>query len=288
MTTASTPRRFLCALFFAGVMISPSAPQAAIGAAFTYQGRVAQSVTTVTGTLDFQFELYDALSGGNSVGGPVSLAGVTCTDGLFTVPLDFGAAAFAGGQRWPEIRVSPAFPGTPYTILTPRQELTPDPYAIFATAALNATTADHALTADDATNATNATNAANASNAELLDGIDSTGFALVGHAHPAGAITGVPATAVPFGGVSGIVGDPPKFSDDSVSSQFNVQPILSYADTEILTQRSTPSFSLGEIIHVHAWTDAGDYRYLGTRMLHERHAAKKISRTYLKENRCSA
>jgi hypothetical protein len=53
----------------------------------------------------------------------------------------------------------------------------------------------------------------------------------------------------------------------ATSSLFNIQPIVSYADTEIVTRRSTPSFSLSQSVHVHAWTDAGDYRYLGTRVL---------------------
>jgi hypothetical protein len=51
------------------------------------------------------------------------------------------------------------------------------------------------------------------------------------------------------------------------SSRFNVQPILDYTDTEIVTRRVTPSFAPGDSVHVHAWTDAGVYRYLGTRWL---------------------
>ncbi len=87
--------------------------------------------------------------------------------------------------------------------------------------------------------------------------------------------------------INGLDGDPPVlvnmdrvYADESrarvvftnsanygASSLFNIQPIVSYADTQIVTQRNTPSFSLGETVHVHAWTDAGDYRYLGTRLL---------------------
>jgi hypothetical protein len=43
--------------------------------------------------------------GGASVGGPLALPGVITSDGLFTVPLDFGAGAFQGDRRWLEIRV---------------------------------------------------------------------------------------------------------------------------------------------------------------------------------------
>ncbi len=51
------------------------------------------------------------------------------------------------------------------------------------------------------------------------------------------------------------------------STQFNVQPIESYADTQVVTRRVIPSFSLGQTVHVHAWSDAGVYQYLGTRLL---------------------
>ncbi len=155
---------------------------AAVGTAFTYQGRIAESGTAVTGVVDLEFELYDDPTSGSSVGGPIALSDVNCSDGLFTVTLDFGAAPFNGQQLWMEIRVSSDYPTDPYTVLTPRQELTPDPYAIFAT---------------------NAANASYAEDSNLLDGIDSTGFALVGHTHAAGTITGVADGLVVYGSGGG-------------------------------------------------------------------------------------
>lgn len=53
----------------------------------------------------------------------------------------------------------------------------------------------------------------------------------------------------------------------AASTLFNVQPILSYTDTQLVTQRVIPSFLAGQTVHVHAWTDAGAYHYLGTRTL---------------------
>ncbi len=53
----------------------------------------------------------------------------------------------------------------------------------------------------------------------------------------------------------------------NASSIFNVQPILRYSDTELVTRRNTPSFQIGQTVYVHAWSDAGVYQYLGTRVL---------------------
>jgi len=52
---------------------------------------------------------------------------------LFSVPLDFGDY-FRGDALWLEIEVAPYKSGT-YTRLSPRQELTPAPYAMYATTA---------------------------------------------------------------------------------------------------------------------------------------------------------
>ena len=56
-------------------------------------------------------------------------------NGLFTVDLDFGADAFTGQARWLEVEArTPAWDGVgaepPFVMLTPRQGLTPAPYAL--------------------------------------------------------------------------------------------------------------------------------------------------------------
>src|SRR5882672_7497602 len=60
------------------------------GTAFTYQGRLSSGANPATGIYDFQFELYDAASAGGPVGLAVTNTAVGVTNGLFSVPLDFG------------------------------------------------------------------------------------------------------------------------------------------------------------------------------------------------------
>ena len=115
---------------------SLSAGAASVGTAFTYQGQLTKGGSAYTGSCDFQFSLYDALSGGTQVGSTDTQTGVTVTNGLFTVQLDFGASAFTGSARWLEIKVQ-CVGDSGYTTLTPRQPLTPAPYALFASAATN-------------------------------------------------------------------------------------------------------------------------------------------------------
>ncbi len=108
--------------------------------AFAYQGRLTDTGTPQS-TYQMRFELYDALTGGNQVGATMTNPSVAVTQGLFTVQLDFGAAAFDGTNRFLEIAVK-RNAGDPFTILIPRQQLASSPYSIRA---LGAGQADVAL-----------------------------------------------------------------------------------------------------------------------------------------------
>ena len=110
----------------------PQAALAAVGTAFTYQGRLTDAGSPANGAYDFEFRLYDAASGGSQVGSTVPLADVTVSNGLFTVQLDFGAAAFQRDARWLEIGVRPGAGSDACTTLSPRQALTAAPYALHA------------------------------------------------------------------------------------------------------------------------------------------------------------
>ena len=104
---------------------------------FTYQGKLSEAGTPANGSYDFEFALYDGLTGGTAQGLPVQRLNVTVTNGIFTVQLDFGNQ-FNGANRFLDISVKTAGSAA-FTPLTPRQEVTSNPYAIKS---LNASTAD--------------------------------------------------------------------------------------------------------------------------------------------------
>jgi len=115
------------------VWLAGSASAAEMGTAITYQGRLIDANTTADGLYDFAFKLYDTNVGGSKAANDVNVADVDVIDGYFTVELDFNSpSAFNGEARWLEIGVRPGEMNDPnaYTTLSPRQEITPTPYAL--------------------------------------------------------------------------------------------------------------------------------------------------------------
>jgi hypothetical protein len=100
--------------------------------AFTYQGRLDSGGSPANGTYDLRFTLYDEAGGGVQRGGPFTNGAIVVSAGLFTVTLNFGADVFNGAPRWLELAVRTNGSG-PFSILNPRQLLTPTPYAVAAT-----------------------------------------------------------------------------------------------------------------------------------------------------------
>src|SRR5712691_3235617 len=75
---------------------------------FTYQGKLADTGSPAIAQYDFQFTLFDtpSVETGTLEGGPVAVANVTVTAGIFTVQIDCGAGVFpAAGNRFLEIAV---------------------------------------------------------------------------------------------------------------------------------------------------------------------------------------
>jgi len=113
------------------VMFLQPATLLAQGTAFTYQGRLETNGMPVNGTVGLRPTLWDASTGGNLIAGnsPSDFL-ATVTNGLFTATLNFGGAAFNGQPRWLQWEVNPG--SGPFTTLSPRQPVTPTPYAMIA------------------------------------------------------------------------------------------------------------------------------------------------------------
>src|ERR1035437_355680 len=95
---------------------------------FTYQGSLKDGASPANGSYDFEFVLYDALTGGSQDGATLSRPGVVVTNGIFAVRLDFGNQ-FPGSARFFETHVR--LTGQPgFTPLTPRQSVSSAPYNV--------------------------------------------------------------------------------------------------------------------------------------------------------------
>ncbi len=106
------------------------------GTAITYQGRLSDGSVPANGNYDLTFSLFAANAGGVAIVGPVTNSSTAVSNGLFTAMIDFGPGVFTGGSNWMEIGVR-TNGAIPFGILAPRQQLTPEPYAIFANTASN-------------------------------------------------------------------------------------------------------------------------------------------------------
>ena len=104
------------------------------GTAFTYQGQLQNNGSPASGTYNLTFSLFNTNTSGVPIAGPVTNNAVGVTNGLFTVLIDFGPGVFTGATNWLQIGVA-TNGATSFTTLTPRQQLTPTPYAIYAESA---------------------------------------------------------------------------------------------------------------------------------------------------------
>ena len=119
-----------------------SSPARAQGTAFTYNGRLNDAGSPASGIYDLQFAVCDAVTNGNYIG-VVTNSATGVTNGLFITTIDFGAGIFTGSNYWLEVAAR-TNGGGGFTTLSPRQPITPTPYAIYSANAANATTAGSA------------------------------------------------------------------------------------------------------------------------------------------------
>jgi len=124
----------------------------------SYQGRLTEAGNPATGTYQMQFRLFDTPDVGTGTvrGTVINLPDVAVMDGEFNALLDFGAAAFDGTPRYLEISVKPAAAPDALRTLTPRQAITPVPYALRS---LGANTSAEGVASDGGGNVAIGTNA---------------------------------------------------------------------------------------------------------------------------------
>lgn len=141
---------------------------AQVSTAFTYQGRLEQDGSPVTGAKDLEFRLFEDSVGPVQIGATLCVDDVQLDEGEFSVRLDFGDQFSAGRSLFLQIATRddgsvPCSAGPAFVVMLPRQEVTVAPFAGYA---LNARVAESALNADNSVtlggqNATFYRNAAN-------------------------------------------------------------------------------------------------------------------------------
>ena len=132
-TTASTPTPVQTRAVVRDALGSGALGSAALGSAFTYQGVLTQDDLPAVGAFDLRFTLYAAAAEGSPIAGPIEVGDVLVSEGAFGVEVDFGdPALFDGTPLWLEVGIRPGDDGGAYTVLDPRQSLTPAPYALYA------------------------------------------------------------------------------------------------------------------------------------------------------------
>jgi hypothetical protein len=102
------------------------------GTAFAFQGRLFDAGAPANGKYDLRLNLYDGITGGALVAGPVTNSAVVVSNGLFSTVIDFGAGIFTGPRRFLEVGARSNTVAVGFTVITPRQELLPFPYGVTA------------------------------------------------------------------------------------------------------------------------------------------------------------
>jgi hypothetical protein len=120
----------------ASVILFAAHPARAQGTAFTYNGRLNDTGGPANGLYDISFGVFAVNAGGIPLTALITNSATPVSNGLFTARLDFGGGIFTGPDRWLELAVRTNGIGG-FTILLPRQELAPSPYAIMANTASN-------------------------------------------------------------------------------------------------------------------------------------------------------
>src|ERR1035441_7547642 len=107
---------------------------------FTYQGVLIVGTNAANGHYDFRCAIYDAVTNGSLVGTVVTNTATAVANGYFDVWIWPDDLVFQGEARWLEMAVR-TNGGGGFVTLTPRQQITPAPYALYAPSAGTAASA---------------------------------------------------------------------------------------------------------------------------------------------------
>lgn len=102
------------------------------GTAFTYEGHLNDGGAPANGLYDIRASVWTAQSGGTMLSAYDTNSAVAVSNGLFMVLIDFGPGVFTGATDWLQIGVRSNGTAVDFSALSPREQLTPTPYAIFA------------------------------------------------------------------------------------------------------------------------------------------------------------
>jgi hypothetical protein len=219
------------------------------GTTFTYQGRLADGSTAIEVPVDLRFCLFDDPTTGGQIGPIVEFLNTAYDGGIVQRDLDFGAGAFNGDPRWLEIKLAnPA--GDVFTTLTPRIQILPTPYAMYAE-----TTGSAINDADTSpTNELNTSLTLNGMNLELEDAggvlsadLSPLASSIFGDGHSLDAVDGAPVDAV-FVDADGQVGIGTTTPSEALEVQGSIQlkPTLTLDQSQLsanlnLLANSSPS-----------------------------------------------
>jgi hypothetical protein len=110
-----------------------------MGTAFTYEGLLYDANSPADGEYDFKFKLFHDPNYGPQWGPSITMNNLDVIEGHFSAKLDFGSDpnVFGGQARWLEVKVRPgdSTDANDWDTQRPRQELTPTPYALYASVA---------------------------------------------------------------------------------------------------------------------------------------------------------
>lgn len=153
--------------------------------AVSYQGELSDAGNLFTGQADLEFKLFDAANDGNQKGITDLKSGVDVLDGRFVVELDEWAGIFDGSDFWLEISAAVPSGSGNFVTLSPRQKISPVPYAEYA---YDLDVSGIQMRVDGTCSGNTAIQIVDASG-----GVSCAEFAAVNHSHDFSELTNVPA-----------------------------------------------------------------------------------------------